>query len=199
MNRKHIVIAVVVAAIVAVAVIFFARPTGQEPAIPTGGDSVDPAQAAMSDDASFASPVDRAARWGFVLYDDIKMKVEASVPGARGPEELVLQTGDQIYLGETDDAHKGQTRVTLFNGLGGWVDNSKFFEATTFAPWNILDTSTAPLKDWIPEELVTPANIPQYRVVISSDFLMRASKNPNPTIAEWAQAVLAKQAENAGQ
>ena len=91
------------------------------------------------------------------------------------------------------------TCTAVIRFTSGWVESSKIFEATPLVPWNILDTSTAPLKDWISEELVPPASLPQYRVVVSSDFLMRASKNPNPTIAEWAQAVLAAQAENAAQ
>ncbi len=193
MGRKHAVVALVAAALLAIVVIFLSRPTGDEPMNPASSDDpIDPAQAAMSNESSFASPVDRSARWGFVLYDDVKPVVEPLA-------DVSLNTGDQVYIGETDTDRKDQTKVTLFDGKSGWVETSKIFEATTYAPWNILDTSTAPLKDWIPEELVPPANIAQYRVVVSSDFLMRASKNPNPAIAEWAQALLAVQAENAAQ
>lgn len=204
MSRKHVVLALVAAAILAVVVIFLSRPTGDEPVNSASGENlIDPAQAAMSNESGFNSPVDRSARWGFILYDDVKLiaesSAEPSAAGSRASTEVSLRTGDQVYIGETDATHKDQTKVTLFDGESGWVESLKIFDATKFAPWNILDTSTAPLKDWIPEELVPPASIAQYRVVVSSDFLMRAAKNPNSTIAEWAQAVLAVQAENAAQ
>lgn len=159
---------------------------------------LDPALAGATD-SGLTSPVDKSARWGFVLYDDVKMTAEPAASGAAVVAPVILNTGDQVYIGETDHAHVNQVKVTLFDGKSGWIDATNVFEATAFAPWNFLDSSTAPPKDWIPEELVPPASISQYRVVVSSEFLMRASKNANTTIADWAQAVLSAQAGGAAQ
>lgn len=190
MKRKHVISGAGVVVLAATILTFMAWPVDFLPTPVAETEAVDPLQGGSAPDSGAASPVDRSARWGFVLYDDVRTTSEPVI---------VLNTGDQVYLGETDDQHKDQTKITLFDGRSGWVSTAKVFEATTFAPWNVLDSSTAPLKDWIPEDLVTPANIAQYKVLVSGDFLMRASKNPNPTIADWAQAVLSRQAESAGQ
>jgi hypothetical protein len=201
-KRKHVVGSLVVVVIVAIAVFLFSRPTG--PAIQVGTEKpIDPAQTVTATDSRVASAlgsaIDRTARWGFILYDDVKMVPESGQAGTAGNGVMSLHTGDQVYIAEFDEAHKGQTKVTLFDGKSGWVDSSQIFEVTSFAPWNVLDSSTAPLKDLIPAELIPPEAIQQYQVVVSSDFMMRASKNPNPTIAEWADAVLSAQAERAAQ
>lgn len=193
----------IAAVIVAAGLIFFvgrSKTDGASDASRTVVDSEpanDPALMPPTDGSpAFDAPIDRSARWGFVLYDEKLM----SEGGAKSQTaEGNLFTGDQVYIGEGDKVHQNQTRVTTFDGKTGWVDGSKIFETTTYAQWNVLDSSTAPLKSWIPEEMVKPENLKAYQVVTSSDFLMRASKNPNAAIAQWAQAVLSGQAESAAQ
>lgn len=192
-NRKYVIGAIVVAVLVLL-VIFVGRPTAKDSPSSVSDLPADPADSAMTGEGGFAAPVDRSARWGFVLNDDIVLVDEPVAAGATPAPNATLHTGDQVYIGDADSAHPNQLKVALFDGRSGWIEKSKVFEATNFAPWDILENSTAPVKDWIPEELVPPANLPQYRIVISSEFLMRASKNPNPVISEWVQAVLSAQA-----
>jgi hypothetical protein len=200
MKRKYFGASLIAVVVVGLIFFFISRKTAVDPMDPTTAESlpVDPAQAVPGPEGTSSAPVDRSARWGFVLFDDVKLVTEAK-PDSTSAGEINMHTGDQVYIVDDAQAREGRIKVTMFDGKTGFVDSSKVFEATTYAPWNILDTSTAPIKEWIPEELVPPTDAAKYRVIVGSDFLMRASKNPNPVIAEWAQAVLTGQAEGAAQ
>ena len=193
MNRKHAAIGIAILVITAAVFFFWNRNSTSDVTAASVDsyalDSVDPAVSGNGAEEALMAPIDHSARWGFVLFDGVKMV------GREAP----LNSGDQVYIGEGDPAQKGQTKVTLADGASGFIDRSKIFEATSYAEWSILDSSTAPIKTWIPAEMVPAADREGYRALISSDFLMRASKNPNGAVADWASAVLSAQAEGAAQ
>ena len=92
MSRRHVILAACAAAVIALVIIFLSRPIGTEPVNPALGDhSIDPAEAAMLNDSNFALPVDRSARWGFVLYDAVKLALEPN-------GDVNLHSADQVYI-----------------------------------------------------------------------------------------------------
>jgi hypothetical protein len=129
--------------------------------------------------------------WGVILFDHVKVMdtAESAKTGVGGQEVDELNTGDAIDL-DTEQKVDGALALVTAKGLHGFVaaKQAMRFNANSTPRYMLYGTQAN-------YSIFDQASIRKnegYSILSSKEFLMRAAKNPNQEVAQWAQLMISE-------
>ncbi len=135
--------------------------------------------------------LDSQGSWGIVLFDGVDVLPDED--SSDNQPIAKLNTGDEIYLVEHLMNSGVSVKIRLNDGRIGKIPKDRAVEANPGANWEMMLGLSSGLSEFF---LGDPES---KRILDSTDFLLRASHNPNPVVSQWAQNILNPSASNASQ
>ncbi len=158
--------------------------------------SADPTHATSSDEIGGSQTLDptmTSKPWGVILFDGVKVVDAADKVGKSDAAAVfTLNTGDQVSIdGVSSQDNQFVVVINETSGQSGWISASQVLDLSRRdGSGQYFHSSTTPLAQlFISEPDDTESVKKKYGILGGEDFIKRASKNPNPEVAEWARQV----------